>query len=101
MKILQTLRLLDENKQLSLTNLAVMITLGKLALADQASLENIGALLLALLAYHAKRHTVTKAESHKKVVEKAEAIEASAEELKAIKSKLQGIEAVMGMKGIK
>lgn len=79
----------------------MIITLVKLALAPNANLESIGALFLALLAYHAKRHTVTKSENSKKVVAKAEAIENATEELKLIKSKLQGIESVMGMKGIK
>lgn len=78
-----------------------MVTLGKLALAPNESLENIGALMLALMAYQAKNYTKSKAEHHKKVVAKAEAIESATEELKLIKSKLQGIESVMGMKGIK
>lgn len=73
----------------------------KLALAPNASLEHIGALFLALLAYNAKRAVNAKSEKTSKLLAKAEAIEAAHEELKSIRSKLQGIESVMGMKGIK
>ncbi len=78
-----------------------MVVLVKLALAPNANLEHIGALFLALLAYNAKRHINTKAESNAKVVAKAEEILAASDEMKSIKSKLVGIESVMGMKNIR
>lgn len=54
-KVLSFLRLVDENKQISLTNIGVMIVLTKLALVQQAGVADLGALLLALVSYNCKK----------------------------------------------
>jgi hypothetical protein len=49
------LRLVDENGQLSLTNVAVLVVLVKLALTQNASLVDAGALFVSLLNYSGKK----------------------------------------------
>lgn len=49
-------RILDEyNNNLSLTNVAVIITLVKLAMAPALSIVDIGALLISLISYTSKK----------------------------------------------
>ena len=54
-KVLQFLRLVDENNQISLTNIAMIIVLVKLACAQQAGVADLGALMLALASYNCKK----------------------------------------------
>lgn len=51
----QFLRLLDENNQLSLTNITVYITIVKLATAPVTNYTDIAALIAALSTYTAKK----------------------------------------------
>jgi hypothetical protein len=53
--VLAFLNILDREGNLSITNLAVIITLTKLAIAPQASLVDTGTLLIALANYSHKR----------------------------------------------
>lgn len=55
-KVLQFFRLVDENKQMSLTNLAVMIAVYKISQVNAVSFEEIGLLLIPLLGYAHKKH---------------------------------------------
>lgn len=56
LKALWFLRLLDDDKRISLTNISVWITLYQLAIAkDVVSPIDLGALLGALASYQAKR----------------------------------------------
>ena len=55
-KVLAFFRLLDENRQLSLTNIAVMIVLFKMACCMTFSLESASVLLTTLGAYNFKRY---------------------------------------------
>lgn len=57
-KIAEFLNLLDSQGRLSITNLAVLITLIKLAISPSASITEAGALLVALGNYAHKRFTV-------------------------------------------
>lgn len=60
---LRFLGLLDRFNKLSLTNLAVWICVVKIALSPDASLVELGALMIALANYAHKRHENAKAES--------------------------------------
>lgn len=55
-KIAQFLRVVDENKQLSITNIALIIVLAKLAVAPVVSITELGVLLISLGNYSHKRH---------------------------------------------
>lgn len=54
-KVLNFLRILDENALLSLTNIAVIVVLVKLAVADYLDFEAVAALLAVLSGYSYKR----------------------------------------------
>lgn len=82
--ILTFLRLVDAHDgNLSLTNLAVIITLAKLAIAPVTSFVDVGTLFIALASY-----------SYKKVVNKdvQAQVETSNDELNSLKSKLDEVE---------
>ena len=49
-------RLIDDQHNLSLTNLAMIIVVVKLAIAQQASTIDLGTLLLALSNYNIKKY---------------------------------------------
>lgn len=56
MKALVWLRLIDEHDgNISLTNIALLIALVKLAVAPSASIVDIGALFISLASYQAKK----------------------------------------------
>ena len=55
-RVLIFLRLIDEHDhQVSLTNVALIVTLVKLALAPQASITDVAAVFLSLAAYTGKK----------------------------------------------
>lgn len=54
--VLSFFRLIDENRQLSLTNIAVIIVLVKLALMKNIDLNSVSVLLTTLGAYNFKRY---------------------------------------------
>lgn len=56
MKFLQFLRLVDENEQLSITNIAVMVVLVKISQTQTTSFEDISLLFLPLMGYAYKKH---------------------------------------------
>lgn len=60
-KVLAFLNLLDSEGRLSITNLAVLITLIKLATSTSASITEAGTLLIVLGNYALKRHTIANA----------------------------------------
>lgn len=49
-------RLLDDNNVVSLTNIALMIVIGKLAITPSMAIPEIGALMLGVLNYSYKRY---------------------------------------------
>lgn len=56
LRLLDFLRLVDDDKRLSLTNITVWVTIVHLALAKQVVTPiDLGALLAALASYQAKR----------------------------------------------
>lgn len=54
--ILTKLRLLDEQGNLSITNLAMMVLITKIGLANQIDWPTVAGLLMALANYGYKRH---------------------------------------------
>lgn len=54
-KLLRTIRVLDHNNEISLSNLAVVATLVNLMACQEASLEAVGSFLASLIAYNVKR----------------------------------------------
>jgi hypothetical protein len=79
-KLLVTLKVFDSDKTLSLTNLGVMIILGKIATAAVLDWTTAATLMLALLSYNAKKVMRSK--------EKAAEAESS-DNLKALEDKIQ------------
>mgnify|MGYP005986997811 CR=1 FL=1 len=62
-KLLQKLRFLDEEGRLSITNLAMITILTKVALAPAMDNQSIIAMFLALMNYSHKRHELNKAKN--------------------------------------
>ena len=79
-KLLVILKVFDSDKTLSLTNLGVMIILGKIATAAVLDWTTAATLMLALLSYNAKKVMRSK--------EKAAETE-STDNLKALEDKIQ------------
>lgn len=55
-KVLTFLNLLDSDGNLSITNVAVIVCVTKLAIAPEFSIAEVGALLCSLLNYSHKRY---------------------------------------------
>ncbi len=55
-KVLKFFRLVDENNQLSLTNIAVMVGISKIALTQATSMEDLGLFIIRLMGYAHKKH---------------------------------------------
>lgn len=62
-KLLQTLKLLNDEGTLDLTSIGVMVILVKIALAQTLDWATASTLLLALLSYAHKRHLKHKADA--------------------------------------
>lgn len=58
-RIANFLRLIDETGNLSITNIAVMIVVVKMALCVTCSMADFAALLTVLVSYHFKRYINT------------------------------------------
>jgi hypothetical protein len=92
-KIAAFLRLLDENAQLSLTNIAVMIILVKVALAPTLNFAEVATLLGVLSGYSFKRFVQRK-------TDKVQPLDIPAElraKLSAMRSELDGVKLTLGM----
>lgn len=89
-KSLSFLRVIDSNKQLSITNIAVIAVLIKLILAPALSITAAGTLLVTLISYSHKRHTLSKQTPESPVVQLEE-------EVKQMKSKLTALELKQGI----
>lgn len=62
-RALAFLRLLDENGQLSITNISVMVVIIKVAVSPELDLPGIAALLTVISGYNFKRYTQKPKES--------------------------------------
>jgi hypothetical protein len=81
--ILKFLNVLDANENLSITNLAVIVALVKLAIAPTASITEAGTLLIALANYGHKRFVSSQDVEvpEDTVTPKVEAIQSKLEEI--------------------
>lgn len=86
LNVLNFCRLIDEHGTLSLTNIAVIIVLGKVAIAPTTDLEGMAALLTAISAYNFKRWLSSRAKP------------AGVDRLKELEEKLNRIAFAAGMK---
>lgn len=57
MRVLKFLSLLDNEGNLSISNIAVIVCVTKLAIAPHFSVTEVGALMVSLLNYAHKRYT--------------------------------------------
>ena len=55
LRALRFFRITDEQNNLSITNLAIMITLGAMLMRPELQAMDVGALITALVAYQVKR----------------------------------------------
>lgn len=98
-KTMTFLRIIDQHDgQLSISNLAVLITLGKIAFAPTASLTEAGALFVALGNYAYKKHVNKGATSEDESSAIAAEVAATTQKLSEIESKVSGIAMSMGIK---
>ena len=65
-KVLVYLRLEDEKGRMSLTNIAMIIMLYKIASTDATSITDLTTLALTIVGYHYKKHLENKAEKESK-----------------------------------
>lgn len=56
LRVLQFFNLLDNDKNLSISNVAVIVCVTKIAIAPEFSITEVGALLVSLLNYAHKRY---------------------------------------------
>lgn len=88
------LRLIDENNQLSITNIAVYIVLVKIALVQDFNITDAGALFVCLLNYSGKKYLKHASEKKKLLSdEEGQAFKDKVTELeKTLKTKLKEAE---------
>ena len=54
-KVLKIVRLFDDQRRISLTNITMMLVMYKIAMTPSVSMQDITALALGVLGYQAKR----------------------------------------------
>lgn len=62
-EFLKKIRVFDEEGRLSITNLAMMVILTKVAIAPEMNNQSIIAMFLALMNYSHKRHELNKSKN--------------------------------------
>lgn len=91
------LRVVDAHDgQLSLSNLAVLVVLVKLALAPQFSMTEIGALFIALMNYSGKKIINSKAEKEQEAF--SESQDEVVQKLSELESKVSALSLAAGFK---
>ena len=80
--ILKFFNLLDRNNRLSISNVAVIVCVVKVAVAPQVSIVDAGALLVTLLNYSHKRSEANKAAKDEQALEQANTAQKGVDELK-------------------
>lgn len=94
-KALYFLRLTDENGLLSITHIACMIVLVKVAFAKEPNIIDMGSLLITLSLYYGKQHLV---KSKQKITdENKQAIEDLKNKVQGIQDKTSGLAVRIGM----
>ena len=100
LKIGRFFRIIDEqDSMLSITNIACIVIVVKLALAAQPSVADLGGLLIALLAYYGKKQ-ITKRHAQLNA-DQSKVISDLQTKLKEVGDKIGGIAAMVGIKNLK
>lgn len=86
--ILRFFNLLDRSNHLSITNVAVIVCVTKMAIAPQVSIVDAGALLISLLNYGHKRMEANKASKE----EAQSAVQAEFQEIKSAMTKVVDVQ---------
>ena len=101
--ILTKLRFLDEQGNLSITNVAMMVLIGKIGFAQQIDWPTVAGLLMALANYGYKRHVNSGQQTAQAEVDEALATKLSDFELKIKQGeeKLQELALALNLKKLK
>jgi len=94
-KILKFFRLVNGDNNLSLTNIACIIILFKLALIPQYGLEDLGVLFVVLLNYSAKK-VITKDKKQEEVQEATDYTKMK-DDIKDLKDKISSVAIATGL----
>lgn len=92
-------RLIDEQNQLSITNIAVLVVLFKVGTAQEVDIHDAGLILIALLNYGYKRYMTTKELKEKQAAgtEKSEIMKKFEDEFKGLKDKVSSLQVAVGL----
>ena len=99
MKVGKFLRLIDENNQMSITNIAVMVVIYKVGTAHQVDLYDAGIILIALLNYSYKRYMKLKEVKEIKHIEDegGDLTNQIKDEIKGLKDKVSSLQVAIGL----
>lgn len=97
-KALYFLRLTDDDGLLSITHIACIVVLTKVALAAEPSIADMGALLITLALYYGKKHASAK--KAKLSEDGSKAISDMQSKLQSIQDKIAGVAATVGFRNI-
>lgn len=99
MKVGKFLRLIDENNQMSITNIAVLVVIYKVGTAQNVDLYDAGIILIALLNYSYKRYIKFKEVKEIKPSSSVEddIVEQVKEEIKGLKDKVGSLQVAVGL----
>lgn len=98
-KVGKFLRLIDENNQMSITNIAVLVVIYKVGTAHEVDIYDAGIILIALLNYSYKRYMKLK-EFKEVTVKQSEETDLSSqvkEELRGLKDKVSSLQVAVGL----
>lgn len=94
------LRLVDEqHNQISIVNVACLVIIGKVAIAPNPSIAELGALLIGLLAHYGKRRINVKMKGLD--AQQNKEIEDTKSKIKELADRVGSIAAAMGFKNLK
>lgn len=97
-KALYFLRLTDDDGLLSITHIACIVVLTKVALAPEPSIADMGALLITLALYYGKKHS--NAKQTKLSDDGAKAVSDMQTKVQQIQDKVAGMAASVGFRNI-
>lgn len=98
-KVGKFFRLIDENNQMSITNIAVLVVIYKVGTAQEVDLYDAGLILIALLNYSYKRYmNVNESKKVNKETEEGQGLANQVkEDIKALKDKVGSLQVAVGL----
>lgn len=99
MKVGKFTRLIDENNQMSITNIAVLVIIYKVGTAHEVDIYDAGIILIALLNYSYKRYMKFKEvkEVSSKKLEGDDLTSQVKDEIKGLKDKVSSLQVAVGL----